>query len=99
MKSFHAGMCPIFCCNVVSIESALKFCAISLDVIMSHVGDPQRESTADERALAMKIQQWVDSSEGAAQLLQAQKAVRAALESAEKYSEIDPELLQKPVTL
>jgi hypothetical protein len=66
---------------------------------MSKAGETQRQTAAEKEALALKIREWVDSAEGAEKLLEAQKAVRAALEVAESYSSIDPELLQKPVTL
>lgn len=66
---------------------------------MSHAGDTQRRTAVETEDLALKIREWINSAEGAAKLLEAQKAVRAAIETAESYSNIDPELLQKPVTL
>lgn len=66
---------------------------------MSSEKQPTTSDSADASALAQRVNQWVNSNEGGAKLLQTQQSVRVAVESSQNYSQVEPELLRKPVTL
>lgn len=66
---------------------------------MTSEKQPITPDSAEHSVLAERVTQWVNSGEGGAKLLQTQQSVRTAVESSQNYSQVEPELLRKPVTL